>query len=114
MECIVVMFKWAFKIHFASKIMERERVNGPDSMCVRVATRAKQNRDKSSSMDREFFINSLDTFPALVSAKDVLIATMARKPKKGVVQKHFVNGSMLPALVICVTKLHPNMLQWDM
>ncbi|PWA50607.1 inosine/uridine-preferring nucleoside hydrolase domain-containing protein [Artemisia annua] len=37
-----------------------ERYNGPDSVRVRVATRAKQNRDKSSSLNREFFVSFLD------------------------------------------------------
>nr|XP_043629051.1 uncharacterized protein LOC122600405 isoform X2 [Erigeron canadensis] len=37
-----------------------QRVNGPDSVRALVATRAKPNRDKSSSLDREFFVSFLE------------------------------------------------------
>ncbi|XP_076894912.1 nucleoside hydrolase 3-like [Bidens hawaiensis] len=37
-----------------------EEVSGPDSVHVLVATRAKQNRDKGSSLEREFFVSFLD------------------------------------------------------
>ncbi|KAK9077797.1 hypothetical protein SSX86_006135 [Deinandra increscens subsp. villosa] len=37
-----------------------EEVTGPDSVRVRVATRAKPNRDKTSTLDREYYINYLD------------------------------------------------------
>ncbi|XP_024996828.1 uncharacterized protein LOC112529702 [Cynara cardunculus var. scolymus] len=37
-----------------------EEVTGPDSVRVLVATRAKPNVDKTSSLDREFFVNFLD------------------------------------------------------
>lgn len=34
--------------------------NGPDSVRVLVATKAKPNRDVKSSLDREYFINFLN------------------------------------------------------
>ncbi|KAJ0602053.1 putative inosine/uridine-preferring nucleoside hydrolase domain, ribonucleoside hydrolase [Helianthus annuus] len=37
-----------------------EEVTGPDSVRVRVATRAKPNVDKSSTLDREYYVNFLD------------------------------------------------------
>ncbi|MFS7923018.1 putative inosine/uridine-preferring nucleoside hydrolase domain, ribonucleoside hydrolase [Helianthus anomalus] len=37
-----------------------EEVTGPDSVRVRVATRAKPNVDESSTLDREYYVNSLD------------------------------------------------------
>ncbi|KAL8264059.1 hypothetical protein R6Q59_022189 [Mikania micrantha] len=37
-----------------------EEVTGPDSVRVLVATRAKPNRDKTSTLDREYFVNYLD------------------------------------------------------
>ncbi|KAM0070421.1 putative inosine/uridine-preferring nucleoside hydrolase domain, ribonucleoside hydrolase [Helianthus debilis subsp. tardiflorus] len=37
-----------------------EKVSGPDSVRVLLATRAKQNRDKNSSLDREFFVSFLN------------------------------------------------------
>ncbi|KAK1417849.1 hypothetical protein QVD17_26983 [Tagetes erecta] len=37
-----------------------EKVNGPDSVRVLIAIKAKKNRDKSSSLDREFFVSFLD------------------------------------------------------
>ncbi|XP_071737310.1 nucleoside hydrolase 3-like [Rutidosis leptorrhynchoides] len=37
-----------------------QRISGPDSVRVLIATRAKPNRDKSSSLNREFFISYLD------------------------------------------------------
>ncbi|KAF5815530.1 putative inosine/uridine-preferring nucleoside hydrolase domain, ribonucleoside hydrolase [Helianthus annuus] len=37
-----------------------EEVTGPDSVRVRVATRAKPNVDESSTLDREYYVNYLD------------------------------------------------------
>ncbi|KAI3690305.1 hypothetical protein L2E82_48285 [Cichorium intybus] len=37
-----------------------EEVSGPESVRVRVATRAKPNRNKTSSLDREYFVSFLD------------------------------------------------------
>ncbi|KAI7728468.1 hypothetical protein M8C21_016653, partial [Ambrosia artemisiifolia] len=37
-----------------------EEVTGPDSVRVKVATRAKPNRDNRSSLDREYFVSFLD------------------------------------------------------
>uniref|UniRef100_A0A251V9U4 Putative inosine/uridine-preferring nucleoside hydrolase domain-containing protein n=1 Tax=Helianthus annuus TaxID=4232 RepID=A0A251V9U4_HELAN len=37
-----------------------EEVTGPDSVRVRVATRAKPNVDESSTLDREYYVNFLD------------------------------------------------------
>ncbi|KAM0070327.1 putative inosine/uridine-preferring nucleoside hydrolase domain, ribonucleoside hydrolase [Helianthus debilis subsp. tardiflorus] len=37
-----------------------EEVTGPDSVRVRVATRAKPNHDNTSSLDREYFLSFLD------------------------------------------------------
>lgn len=37
-----------------------EEINGPDSVRVRVATRAKPNRDTTSTLDREYYVHYLD------------------------------------------------------